>query len=77
MNKWFRVLALIFGLAFMALGIGFIALYIIEAIVKRAGEPDQSLLFWAIPILFMGIGGLLAGIFSVLWSLGKLGKPKK
>jgi hypothetical protein len=43
-------------------GIFFTALYLIEAIFMRVGNPDQSLMFWYLPILFIGIISLVIGI---------------
>lgn len=37
-------------------------MYILEAIVARIGQPDQSLLFWYLPILFMGMIGMVLGL---------------
>jgi len=77
MTKWLYILALIFGAALMVVGILFAAMYVIEAIVKRISEPDQSLLFWYIPILLIGIGGFFVGILSFLWGLKNLRKTKQ
>lgn len=44
------------------IGVVFIAMYLWEAIINRLGEPDQSLLFWYLPILFIGLLSLMAGI---------------
>jgi apolipoprotein N-acyltransferase len=48
-------------------GVGFIAMYVQSAIIDRLGEPDQSLLYWYLPILFIGLGLASAGV-SVLRS---------
>jgi hypothetical protein len=37
-------------------------MYIYEGIVSRIGEPDQSLIFWYLPLLFIGIFSLSIGI---------------
>lgn len=51
------------------LGSAFIGMYIWEAIIVRIGEPDQSLLFWYLPILLFGLfllaGGLILLIFGI------------
>lgn len=77
MTKWLYILALIFGAALMVVGILFAAMYVIEAIVKRIGEPDQSLVFWYIPILLIGVGGFVVGILSFLWGLRNLRRTKQ
>lgn len=43
-------------------GLGFVAMYVHSALIERLGDPDQSLLFWLLPILFAGIGLTFAGI---------------
>ena len=62
--------ALVFGILFFILGAVFVVAYISEAVMARLGEPDQSLLFWYLPILFMGIAGIGlgtgAGILGVI-----------
>jgi|GEM_PF-1560411 len=49
----------------MVLGAVFIGMYLWEAVISRLGEPDQSLVFWYLPILFIGIKVVLSG-FSIL-----------
>jgi len=68
------ILAIIFGILISIIGGLFVAAYILEAIVKRAGEPDQSLLFWYLPLLFMGLIGLIIGIVSNIWGVTSLKK---
>ena len=43
-------------------GASFVVMYFWEAIIKRIGDPDQSLIFWYLPILFLGLIGVLGGI---------------
>jgi hypothetical protein len=52
----------------------FVAAYILEAIVKRVGEPDQSLLFWYLPFLFLGLIGVIIGAVSSVWGIIRLKK---
>ena len=56
--------ALILGGVMAGLGAAFVAMYVLEAVVARWGEPDQSLLFWYLPLLFLGViaGAVGAGI---------------
>ena len=44
-------------------------MYFWEGIYLRIGEPDQSLLFWYLPVLFLGIIGIIGGIAMLV--LGK------
>ena len=48
------------------LGGVFIGMYIWEAIISRMGEPDQSLIFWYLPILFIGITLLGMAVYFIL-----------
>jgi hypothetical protein len=76
MISW-PILVILFGILINIIGVLFIAAYILEAIVKRAGDPDQSLLFWYLPILFIGFFGLIIGIVSAGWGINHLKKIKK
>ena len=62
MNNWLAYAFVVLGCLFTASGAGLILMYVWEAVVSRIGEPDQSLLFWYLPILFIGLivgkGGL-------------------
>ena len=51
------------------LGLVLSAMYVYGAIIERAGEPDQSLLFWYLPFLFAGVFFLAAGLalIAVAW----------
>lgn len=64
----YRIAVIAGGLICLS-GIAFVALYILEAIVNKLGEPDQSLLYWYLPILFLGVFGLLLGSGSVTWGV--------
>ena len=55
-------------------GIAFVAMYVLEAIFARLGEPDQSLLFWYLPILFIGLFGIITGATTGI--LGYVGLRK-
>lgn len=67
-NKILSCGALAFGILAFVMGSIFVLMYISQAIIARLGEPDQSLLFWYLPFLFIGI---VMGIgVSVLGVLG-------
>jgi len=53
--------ALVLGSLIGVAGIAFAVMYVLEAVVARVGEPDQSLLFWYLPILFIGLFGIIIG----------------
>jgi len=50
--------------------------YLFEAVITRRGEADQSLLFWYLPFLFLGIIGLVAGLGTGILSIQKLRKEE-
>ena len=66
--------ALIFGILIGIIGAVLIVTYVLEAVVARTDEADQSLLFWYLPILFFGIVGLVTGLSGVIWGLCRLKK---
>lgn len=51
----------------MAAGAVFIGLaalkwYIWDIVIQEAGESDRSMLFWGIPVVFIGVAALAIGI---------------
>lgn len=52
------------GIIMSIIGVLFIGVYILEAYTSRIGEPDQSLLFWYLPFLFVGFIVLVSGIIT-------------
>ena len=55
-------------------GIAWVVMYVLEAVIARLGEADQSLLFWYLPILFIGLIGILTGIGIGIWATTRLKK---
>ena len=55
-------------------GIACVVMYVLEAVISRLGEADQSLLFWYLPILFIGLIGILTGIGIGIWGTTRLKK---
>ena len=68
-QKVWPVVALLFGGVVALVGAGLVAAYFLEAVLARLGEPDQSLLFWYLPILFIGLAGLGIGLAAVAWGI--------
>ena len=68
--------ALAFGVLIFLAGVVFVAMYISEAILARVGDPDQSLLFWYLPILFIGITGIILGLVAGILGLVGLNKAR-
>ena len=66
------VLALTFGSIAALIGAVLVGSYAWWAVVARWGEPDQSLLFWYLPILLFGLGGVVFGSTVSAWGLRRL-----
>lgn len=64
--------ALIVGSLSILIGIGFAVMYVLEAIIARIGDADQSLLFWYLPILFIGLIGIIIGLVFGVWGAIRL-----
>ncbi len=65
------------GIILSIFGVILIITYAMDAYVDRSGEPDQSLLFWYLPILFLGIAALGLGLSAAIWGLFNLRKEEK
>ena len=59
--------ALILGGVMTGLGAAFVVMYVLEAVFARWGEPDQSLLFWYLPLLFLGLIAMTVGAGIGFW----------
>jgi hypothetical protein len=66
--------ALVIGGLIALTGIACIVMYVLEAVIARLGEADQSLLFWYLPILFIGLIGIFAGAGIGVWGVIRLKK---
>jgi hypothetical protein len=64
----------LFGTGLILIGGALVGAYVLEAVVARVGEPDQSLLFWYLPILFLGVLGLAAGLSAAVLGFKTLKK---
>jgi len=73
-RRAWSIVGLVAGSVMALLGLWLVAAYFMSAVLDRIGEPDQSLLFWYLPLLFMGIMALGAGVAIVI--LGSLGLRK-
>ena len=70
-------MALISGIVLTIIGVLLIGGYITEAYVARIGEPDQSLLFWYLPLLFVGLIAFITGLSTGIWGFIRLRKIKR
>ena len=63
-----------FGSLVALTGLACVVMYMLEAIVKRLGEGDQSLLFWYLPFLFVGLIGIIVGLGIGIWGANRFKK---
>ena len=71
LNKLFSYTILIAGSLSVMIGLAFATMYVHGAIIARWGEADQSLLFWHLPILFIGIFAFGFGLAFFLWGINR------
>ncbi len=64
--------AIVSGSLICLSGLAFAVMYVLEAVVARLGEPDQSLLFRYLPISFLGLIGIVVGLFIGIWGANRL-----
>ncbi len=62
MKAFLTYLSVLLGGLITFVGASFVVMYFWEAIITRIGDPDQSLIFWYLPILFLGLIGVLGGL---------------
>lgn len=67
MRRFLSWLAMMLGVVTTLVGVVFAAMYVFEAIIKRIGDPDQSLVFWYLPILLLGVFCIVIGIRLLAW----------
>lgn len=75
-KKTWPSIALISGIVISIMGAVLIIGYIMEAYVARRGDPDQSLLFWYLPLLFIGFIAFVTGLSASVWGFSRLKKIK-
>ena len=62
----------LFGEIIALVGAMLVFAYIWKGIILRIGESDQSLIFWYLPILFIGVIGIIGGIILLLLGIKHL-----
>lgn len=60
-TRWRAILAASAATISLAIGVAAVKWYIWDIAIRQAGEPDRSMLFWGLPIVFIGCGALAAG----------------
>lgn len=72
LNKWLAYLFVLLGGLLAGVGGVFVAMYVWGAIITRLGEADQSLVFWYLPILFLGLILGAGGLKLLLRGIGRI-----
>lgn len=70
--KFILIIVVLSGILVFLAGLTLTVMYLHGAIIMRWGDPDQSLLFWYLPLLFLGIAGIVLGLLTSIWSLRRL-----
>lgn len=70
-TRGWLIVALVFGSLSLLAGLTLVGMYVFSAIIEPLGEPDQSLLFWLMPFLLVGVGATVLGV--VLIAVGVTG----
>lgn len=71
-GRWLHIAAVAGGVVAFLAGIGMLGAYVLEAVIKRLGEADQSLLFWYLPFALFGLMSVIAGIAATAWGVSRL-----
>ena len=72
LRTFFAYISLFVGSLCTCVGLAFSAMYVYGAIIDRWGEADQSLLFWHLPILFLGIFSIAVGLSVSFWGINRI-----
>lgn len=59
--------AIVLGAIAFVTGLVFTGMYVVEGVIATRGQADQSLLFWYLPILFLGLAGMGLGARLLYW----------
>ncbi len=59
-SRLLAILASVGAIALLVIGIASAKWYLWDIVIGQAGEPDRSMLFWGLPILFFGIFAVTA-----------------
>jgi len=62
LKKLLNYLSILSGGTITLLGVAFVLIYVWEGVVPNIGKPDQSPIFWYLPIFFLGLFGIFGGV---------------
>ena len=68
------ITGIVLGVLAVLVGLALVVGYVVEAIILRVGEPDQSRIFWYLPLLFAGVIAAVIGAVALLLSRRRLRK---
>lgn len=65
MKRLFGLSAALISAVSTLIGAAALWWYVAEVVIGQAGEPDRSMLFWGLPIVFLGLTALMiAGLLA-------------
>ena len=66
MNRIVGVAASLVAVVLLVIGATAVKWYVWDMAIGQAGEPDRSMLFWGLPILFIGLFAIGAFVALVV-----------
>jgi hypothetical protein len=69
MNRIVGVAVSLVAVVFLVIGAAAVKWYVWDIAIGQAGQPDRSMLFWGLPILFIGLFAI--GAFGALVVLAR------
>lgn len=75
-TRWPAILAASAAAISLIVGVAAVKWYIWDIAIRQAGEPDRSMLFWGLPIVFIGVGALAVGGSLVVFARRSFTKPQ-
>ena len=70
------IIAAIAAVIGLVIGVVAVKWYAWDIVIGQADEPDRSMLFWGLPILFIGVTALAAGSALMIVARRRLRKPE-
>jgi uncharacterized membrane protein len=77
LKKFLTYSPIFLGAVLALVGTAFVAMYFWEAIITKIGDSDQSLMFWYLPFMFIGLAGILAGLALLTWGMNRMRNSQK
>ena len=71
-KKAFSYLLLLTGVIFAAVGIVLIFLYLYELFTMPTGASDYSIVFWHLPLVFLGLAALMFSTALIIFGKKQL-----